>query len=186
MRKIVASEMVSLDGFFAGPDGEIDWFVWDDDLREHSIGLLGTVDTLLFGRVTYQMMAGYWPTNATEEDPAITNGMNTLAKIVYSKSLKAVGWNNSRLVREIVPEEIRKMKELPGKDMAIFGSGNIVSTFARLGLIDEYRLIVNPVVLGRGKPLFRDIGDRQKLKLTKSTTFGSGNVLLCYAPDRAE
>jgi dihydrofolate reductase len=181
MRKIIASEMVSLDGFFAGPEGEIDWFVWNDELREYSLGLLGTVDTLLFGRLTYQLMAGYWP-DATEEDPAIKRGMNTLQKIVFSKSLKTADWNNSRLVREIVPDEILKMKQQPGKDMVIYGSGSIVSAFTRLGLIDEYRIIVNPVILGRGKPLFREIGDRLKLKLVRSTTFGSGVVVLTYHP----
>jgi dihydrofolate reductase len=174
--------MVSLDGFFAGPDGEIDWFVWNDDLKEHSIGLLGTVDTLLFGRTTYQHMAGYWP-KATDEDPVITETMNSLAKIVFSKSLKTADWNNSRLVREIVPEEIAKMKQQAGKDIAIFGSGTIVSAFTRLGLIDEYRLIVNPVLLGRGKPLFGQ--DRMNLTLMKTMTLGSGNVVLCYKPRQA-
>ena len=102
--------MVSPDGFFAGPDRELDWVVWDDALKDYSISTLAGVDTLLFGRVTYELMAGYWP-NAIEEDPVIKKAMNSLPKIVFSKSLKNVGWNNSRLVREIIPEEIVTLKQ---------------------------------------------------------------------------
>jgi dihydrofolate reductase len=125
LRKILAQEMVSLDGFFAGPNGELDWFVWDDVLKDYSISTLAGVDTLLFGRVTYELMAGYWP-NAIEEDPVIKKAMNSLPKIVFSKSLKRVGWNNSRLVREIIPEEIVTLKQQHGKDMVIFGSGSLM------------------------------------------------------------
>ena len=177
--------MVSLDGFFAGPNGELDWFVWDNVLKDLSISTLAMVDALLFGRVTYEMMAGYWPT-ATEEDPIIARRMNALPKIVFSKSLKSVTWNNSRLVREIIPEEIVKLKLQPGKDMVIYGSGSLVSGFTHLGLIDEYRLIVNPVVLGRGKPLFKGFQDKLNLQLLKATTLGSGNVLLSYQPSKAK
>jgi dihydrofolate reductase len=185
LRKIIAQEMISVDGFFAGPNGELDWFVWDDVLRDMSIRVLGSVDTLLFGRVTYEMMAGYWPT-ATEEDPVIAKGMNALPKIVFSRSLKSVDWNNSRLVREIIPEEIVKLKQQPGKDMVIYGSGSLVSAFTHMGLIDEYRLIVNPVVLGSGKPLFKGLKDKLNFQLLKATTLGSGNVLLSYQPAKAK
>jgi len=173
--------MVTLDGFFAGPNGELDWFVWDEILKDYSISTLSVVDTLLFGRVTYELMAGYWPT-ATEEDPVIMKGMNTLPKIVFSRSLKGVDWNNTRLVREVVPEEIVKLKQQPGKDMVIYGSGSLVSAFAHLGLIDEYRFIVNPVVLGSGKPLFKGFKDKFNLKLLEARTLGSENVLLRYQP----
>lgn len=157
MRKILAHEMVTIDGYFAGPSGDLDWFVWDDVLRDVSIELLKRVDTLLFGRVTYEMMAGYWPT-APEEDPAIKEAMNNLPKIVFSRTLKKADWNNTRLTRELVPDEIRKMKQQPGRDMVIYGSGSLVSSLARQGLIDEYSLVVNPVVLGAGKPLFTHYG----------------------------
>jgi dihydrofolate reductase len=156
MRKIIAQEMVSLDGFFAGPNGEIDWFVWDDALQDMSLSTLGRVDTLLFGRVTYEGMASYWPA-ATTEDPVIARSMNTLPKIVFSSSLKKADWNNTRVVNRIEPAEIVKMKQQPGKDMVIYGSGVIVSTLTRLGLIDEYRLVVNPIILGNGKPLFKGL-----------------------------
>jgi dihydrofolate reductase len=126
-------------------------------------------------------MAGYWP-SATEEDPVIAKGMNTLQKIVFSRSLKSADWNNSRLVREVIPEEIMQLKQQPGKDMVIYGSGSLVSAFANLGLIDEYRFIVNPVVLGSGKPLFKGFKDRFNLKLLEARTLGSENVLLSYQP----
>jgi dihydrofolate reductase len=185
LRKIIAQEMVSLDGFFAGPNGELDWFVWDEVLKDYSISTLSVVDTLLFGRVTYELMAGYWP-SATEEDPVIAKGMNTLQKIVFSRSLKSADWNNSRLVREVIPEEIMQLKQQSGKDMVIYGSGTLVSAFANLGLIDEYRFIVNPVVLGSGKPLFKGFKDRFNLKLLEARTLGSENVLLSYQPVKAK
>ncbi len=181
MRKIIAQEMVTVDGYFAGPNGELDWFVWDDVLKNLSRDMLKSVDTLLFGRVTYDMMAAYWPT-VSDEDPVIQKAMNGLPKIVFSRSLEKAEWNNTRLVREVIPEEILKMKEQPGKDMVIYGSGSLVSEFARHGLIDEYRLIVNPVVLGSGKPLFRGFKDHLKLNLLDARTLGSGNVLLRYQP----
>jgi dihydrofolate reductase len=183
MRKIIAQEMVSLDGFFTGPNGEIDWFIWDNALRDLSLGTLGSVDTLLFGRTTYELMASYWPT-ATAEDPEIARSMNALPKIVFSQSLKKADWNNTRVVNRIDPDEIAKMKQQPGKDMVIYGSGIIVSALTRLGLIDEYRLIVNPVILGNGKPLFKGLNEKLSLKLLEARALGSGNVLLRYEPDR--
>jgi dihydrofolate reductase len=185
LRKIIVQEMVSVDGFFAGPAGEIDWFVWDDTLRDLSIATLNEVDMLLFGRVTYEMMAAYWP-GATGDDPAIVRAMNTLPKMVFSRSLERADWNNTRVVREVIPAEIVTMKQEPGKDMAVYGSGILVSALARAGLIDEYRLIVNPVVLGRGKPLFQGFAERLSLVLLQATPLGSGNVLLRYRPAGAE
>ena len=182
MRKIIVSNYVSLDGFIAGPDGEIDWFIWDEEMAKYSRDLLYSIDTLLFGRVTYELMAGYWPTaSPPSEDQAIIDAMNSLPKIVFSRTLARADWTNTTLVKEINKEEILKMKQQPGMDMVIFGSGSIVSTFAQLGLIDEYRIIVNPVVLGRGKPLFKDIRDRINLRLLKTKAFSSnGNVILYY------
>jgi dihydrofolate reductase len=149
-------------------------------MANYSRELLYSIDTILLGRVTYELMASYWPA-ATAEDPVITVGMNNLPKIVFSKTLERADWKNTRLIKEINKEEVFKMKLQSGKDMVIFGSGSIVSIFAQLGLIDEYRIIVNPVVLGNGKPLFKDIRDRINLKLLKTTTFSSnGNVILYY------
>lgn len=181
MRRILAQEMMTVDGYFAGPHGELDWFVWDNVLKDLSVSMLRSVDTLLFGKVTYEMMAAYWP-KATEEDPFITKAMNSLPKIVFSRSLEKADWNNTRLIREVVPEEIVRLKQQPGKDLVIFGSGSLVSSLAHLGLIDEYLLIVNPVVLGAGKPLFSGVNGTMPLTLLEARTLGSDNVLLRYRP----
>ena len=181
MRKVFVFNLVTLDGYFEGPRREIDWHNVDAEFNEYAIGMLNSVDTLLFGRVTYELMAGYWPTpDAMKNDPIVAGKMNSLPKIVFSRTLDKVAWNNSRLVKSNVEEEIQKIKKQPGKDIVILGSGSIVSELAPLGLIDEYRLMVNPVVLGAGKPLFKGIKDRLNLKLIKAKTFKSGNVLLYY------
>jgi len=181
MRKVFVFNLVTLDGYFEGPRREIDWHNVDAEFNEYAIGMLNSVDTLLFGRVTYELMACYWPTpDAMKNDPIVAGKMNSLPKIVFSRTLDKVAWNNSRLVKSNVEEEIQKMKKQPGKDIVILGSGSIVSELAPLGLIDEYRLMVNPVVLGAGKPLFKGIKDRLNLKLIKAKTFKSGNVLLYY------
>jgi dihydrofolate reductase len=183
MRKIIVSEMVSVDGFFAGPNGEIDWHVVDAEFNEYAIAMLHAADTLVFGRVTYDLMAGYWPTpTATEDDPIVAERMNNLPKIVFSKTRDTLDWHNATLLHEIVPGEILNMKQQPGKDMVILGSGTIVSAFARLGLIDEYRFIVNPVALCSGKTLFKNVENRIKLKNIGAKRFHSGNVLLSYQP----
>jgi len=181
MRRIIVSNYLTIDGFFAGPNGEIDWFVWDEETAEYSKELLGSIDTILFGRVTYELMASYWPVaTPPTEDPVIIEAMNHLPKIVFSRTLEKVEWNNARLVKENIAEEVSKMKRQPGKDMVIYGSGSIVSTLTQLGLIDEYRLFVNPIVLGSGKPLFKGLKERLKLKLLSTKTFQCGVVLLHY------
>ena len=181
MRKIIVSNYVSLDGFFAGPNGEIDWFLWNEETTQYSIELLNSIDTILFGRVTFELMAGYWPTPASaEENPIITNAMNNLPKTVFSKTLTKADWNNTRLVREIDKEEILKLKRESGRDIVIYGSGSIVSAFTKLNLIDDYRIFVNPVIIGNGKPLFKDLKERINLKLLDTMAFGNGVVLLHY------
>jgi dihydrofolate reductase len=183
MRKVIVSIMVTLDGYFEGPTKEIDWHNVDEEFNEYAINLLNSVDVLLFGRITYELMASYWPTpSATTNDPIVAEKMNSLHKIVFSTTLQKADWNNTRLVKERIAEEILKLKHQPGKDFVIFGSGSIVSTFTHLGLIDEYRIIVNPVVLGNGNPLFKNVNDKLNLKLLKTKTFRSGNVILYYQP----
>jgi len=185
MRKIIVSNYITLDGFFAGPNGEFDWFVWDEETAEYSKSLLKSIDTILFGRVTYELMAGYWPTaSPPAEDPVIIDAMNNLPKIVFSKTLDKVEWKNSRLVKENIAGEVATLKQQPGKDMVIYGSGGIVTTLTQLGLIDEYRIFVNPVVLGSGKPLFKGFKDRLNLKLLTTKTFNCGVVLLHYQPHK--
>ena len=183
MRKIIVREMITVDGFFAGPNGEIDWHLVDTEFNEDSVKFLDTVDTLMFGRVTYDLMASYWPTeHAMKNDTVIAKKMNSLPKIVYSKKVKKAEWNNSKMFSEIDVDEIRKMKQDDGKHIAIFGSGTIVSALTTLNLIDEYRFIVNPVILGKGKTLFLDTQSKPNLKREKTQEFRNGNVLLCYRP----
>jgi dihydrofolate reductase len=190
MRKIIVSNYVTLDGFFAGPNGEIDWFVWNEETAKYGKGLLSSIDTILFGRVTYELMAGYWPTaRPPAEDPVIIDAMNNLPKIVFSKTLEKVAWNNSRLVKGNMADEVAKLKQSHngrGKDIVIYGSGSLVSSLSQLGLIDEYQIFVNPVVLGSGKPLFQGIKDRINLKLLKTKTFSNSVALLCYQPAEKE
>jgi len=152
MRKVIVSMMVSLDGYFAGPNGEIDWHIVDEEFNEYAIDLLEKVDTILFGRVTYRLFENYWPAAAinpstSKSDLEIAHKINDANKIVFSKTLEKVEWKNTRLHKEIIPVEIENLKQQPGKDMVIYGSGSIVSAFTQFHLIDEYKIIVNPVVL---------------------------------------
>lgn len=177
--------MVSLDGFIEGPNRDIDWHVWDKEMDQYMIDFFGTVDLILLGRVAYQLMESYWPTPAaTTDDPIIADKMNNLPKIVFSKTLDEVEWNNTRLVKENITAEISQLKQHPGKDLVLFGGAGIAAAFMQLNLLDEYRIIVNPVVLGSGTPLFKSVKEKLHLKLLKTKTFGSGNVLLCYGPNR--
>ncbi len=189
MRKVIVTMWVTLDGFIAGPNGEMNWVtdLFDEEMGKYEDDLVSTADTLLLGRVTYQSFAGAWP--KVPENPSASKGeveyahkLNAMRKIVFSKTLEKAEWNNSRLVREIIPEEIKRMKQEPGKDIVIYGSASIVQALTNFGLIDEYQLLVHPVVLGDGKPLFKDIKDRVNLKLVKTKTHHSGVVGLYYQP----
>ena len=185
VRKVFLFMMVTLDGFFEGPGHEIDWHNVDEEFNEFAIDQLNEIDTLLFGRVTYEGMASYWPTPfAKENDPVVADKMNTIPKIVFSKTLDKVEWSNSRLVKENIAEEVSQLKQQQGRDLAIFGSANLMVSLLQMGLVDELRIMVNPVVLGNGKPLFKGIHDTLNLKLIKTRTFRSGNVLLYYQPDK--
>lgn len=175
--------MVSVDGYFAGPNGELDWHNVDAEFNDYAIDMLNSVDILLFGRVTYQLMADYWTTPAAIKNDSIVAGkMNGLLKIVFSKTLDKVEWQNTKLVKRNIVKEIKKLMQQPGKDMVLLGSSNLALTFIQHGLIDEYRTIVNPVILGNGKPLFKGLKDRLNLKLINTKAFKSGNVLLYYEP----
>ena len=187
MRKIILFNLVTLDGFFEGLNGEIDWHNVDEEFNAFAIDQLNSADGLLFGRVTYQLMASYWPTPAaTTDDPIVANKMNTMSKIVFSKTLEKVEWNNTRLVKEHAAEEISKLKQQPGRDLFLFGSATLAATLIQNGLIDEYRIMVNPVILGSGRPLFKGIQEKLNLKLLKTKTFQNGNVLLYYQPGKKD
>ena len=183
MRKVILFNLISLDGFFEGPKHALDWHNVDEEFNEFANAQLDSVDVLLFGRVTYQLMAGFWPTPAAaRDDPVTAAKMNRLPKIVFSRSLSSVSWENTRLVKENIPEEITRLKSEPGKDLIIFGSSDLSVTLIQHGLIDEFRILVNPVVLGEGKSLFKGIKNRLNLELIKTKRFRSGNILLFYRP----
>ena len=185
MGKVFLFMMVSLDGFFEGPNHEIDWHNVDGEFNEFAIEQAKDVGTILFGRRTYELMASYWPTeSAMKDDPVVAGMMNNTPKIVFSRTLAEAEWNNTRLVKGNVGEEVSKLKRMPGKDVAIFGSSDLAVSLAKDGLIDEFRIMVNPVVLGGGKRLFEGMEDKLSLKLVKTRTFKSGNVLLYYQPDK--
>jgi dihydrofolate reductase len=183
MRKVLFFMLISVNGYFEGPDRNINWHNVDEEFNEFAVEQLNTVDTLLFGRTTYELMAGYWPTPAAiAADPVTAEKMNSLPKIVFSKTLSKVEWQNTRLIKEDYIKEISKLKQQPGRDLIIFGSSDLAVTFMEHNLIDEYRIMVNPVVLGGGKPLFKGIKNKLNLKLIRTKTFKSGNVLLYYGP----
>ena len=183
MRKIFSFMMVSLDGYHASPNEEIDWHNVDEEFNESSVRQLDEIGMLLFGRATYEGMASYWTTDQAEQDaPKITASMNGLPKVVVSTTLDKAEWSNTRLVKDGVAAELTELKRQPGKDIAIFGSSDLTASLLDMGLVDELRVIVAPVLLGGGRSLFQGTSDRIRLELTDTRRFDSGNVLLRYRP----
>lgn len=173
--------MVSLDGYFEGANGDLSWHVVDDEFHQYAEEMLNAADVILLGRKTYQMMASYWPSEAAiATDPIIARKMNSLPKIVFSRSLDKVCWNNTGIVKDDIVTTIKKLKEQTGKDILILGSGSIVSAFTQQGLINEYAIIINPVILGAGKPQFTGLEDKKKLDLVNIKILKSGVVILYY------
>jgi dihydrofolate reductase len=189
MRKLVAFNHVTLDGYFVDDKGAMSWAHRKEDAEWSKFAAdnasAGAGGPLLFGRVTYEMMASYWPTPAAaKNDPVVAESMNSAPKVVFSRTLDQASWKNTKLVKGDLAAEVRKMKEEAGKDILIFGSGTIVSQLAQEGLIDEYRIIVNPLVIGKGRTMFDGVKDRMTLKLATTRAFGNGNVLLTYQSNR--
>ncbi len=186
MRKLMVFNHVSLDGYFVDGKGDMSWaHKQDPEWRSFSNENASGGGELLFGRITYDLMRSYWPTPmATKNDPEVAERMNSLAKVVFSRTLKEASWSNTKLVKGDLAKEVRRMKNEPGEGMVILGSGSIVSQLAPEGLIDEYQLVVNPIALGDGRTLFEGVKNRVALKLTRTRAFGNGNVLLCYEPAR--
>lgn len=171
----------------AGPGGELDWHfpLWNEEMASFAYEQLSMMDSILLGRITYQAMASYWPYEAHNTahgrlEYAYAHMMNNYTKIVFSKTLRTVEWRNARLVKKDIGKEVAALKQQPGLDMIIFGSGSIVSRLMQLDLIDEYVLWMHPVTLGEGMPLFRAISGHQPLKLLRTKAFSSGVVILCY------
>lgn len=181
MRNLILFNVVTLDGYFEGPGADISWHSVDDEFNEFSSEQINAIDSILFGRITYTMMASYWPTpEARQDDPLIANLMNTRPKIVFSRTLKQAAWNNTRLVNGEAVDEVIHLKQQPGKDLILFGSANLAASLTSAGLIDVYRLMVSPLVLGSGVPLFQNVDRALHLKLNQSRVFKNGNVLLEY------
>lgn len=180
MRKVVLSILTSLDGRFEAP-GEgwetLDWVRADDEWDAYGVELLAAADTLLFGRRTYQGFAEFWPSQPGE----LARRLNEIEKVVFSRTLERADWRGTRLVRGDAAQEVSRLKQQPGRNLLIFGSATFAASLTRAGLIDEYHLACNPVVLGAGPPLFPPGQDRLNLDLLGTRTFGSGIVVLSYA-----
>ena len=183
MRKLYSFLVSTLDGFYEGPNQEFDWPNADEEFNEFGIQQLNDSDVLLFGRVTYEGMAAYWPSEgARQDDPKVAELMNSLPKLVVSTTLASADWHNTRLIRDNVAEELAKLKQQPGKGLAVLGSPTLTVSLIGMGLLDELRVLVNPVGLGAGRSLFRSADRRLRLELLQTRTFHSGNVLLTYRP----
>ena len=184
MPRLMAFDNVTLDGRFAGPNGDLGWAHKDDPEWKAFVDSNASGDgRLVFGRVTYQMMASYWPTPlAHQTSPVVAERMSAMPKIVFSRTLSHTTWENTTLINDDLLSAVRRLKREPGEDMAILGSGSIVAQLTAARLIDEYQIVINPLVIGEGKALFEGVKDPVPLRLTKTRPFENGNVLLCYAP----
>ena len=182
MRKLSVFNSVTLDGYFTDKNGDMSWAHQDDPewnafVAENASG----GGMLLFGRITYEMMASFWPSPAAvEQMPEVAEGMNNSPKIVFSRTMDKATWKNTTVVTGDITAAVRKLKEEPGEPMVILGSGTIVSQLTQAGLIDEYQIALNPIVLGSGRTMFDGVKDKLRLKRTESRSFGNGNVFLCY------
>jgi dihydrofolate reductase len=184
MRKLVVYNTVSLDGYFTDVNGDMSWAhkadpEWQAFVSENASG----GGELVFGRITYELMASFWPTPlAAQSNPIVAQRMNCLPKVVFSRTLDKVSWSNTRLINGDLAAEVRKLKRETGPDMVIMGSGSIVAQLAEAGLIDEYQIVAGPIVLGEGRTLFEGVKTKLRLKLKNSRAFGNGNVVQFYEP----
>jgi dihydrofolate reductase len=184
MSKLIVFNQVSLDGYFVDADGDMSWAhkhdpEWNAFTAENATG--GGV--LVFGRVTYQMMAGFWPTPAARDlNPVVADRMNDLPKVVFSRTLAQASWKNTQLIKGDLPAEVHKLKQQPGPNLVVMGSGSIVAQLTSAGLVDEYQVVLNPVVLGRGRTMFDGVKKQVALRLISTRPFKNGNVVLSYQP----
>lgn len=183
MRKVTVFNFITLNGYFQGLNADISWHRHEQEEGQFSDEKSQLGNTLLFGRVTYQMMASFWPTPAAKQmSPVTADGMNKSEKIVFSRTLQKADWNNTRLVKDDLITAVRRLKEEPGKDMTVLGSGSIITQLADAGLIDEYGFMIDPIALGQGVPVFNGIKHQLDLKLTSSKVFKSGALFITYEP----
>ena len=183
MAKLSVFNFASLNGYYKGLNGDISWHRHGGEEAEFSAESLKANNVLLFGRVTYEMMAGFWPTPmALEKAPLEAESINAAEKIVFSNTLQTVSWNNTRVVKSNLIDEIKKLKQTLAHDMTILGSGSILTQCADAGLIDEYQIMLDPVVIGDGGVMFKGLKQKLDLQLISVKTFKSGTVLLSYKP----
>lgn len=181
MRPLFWQIITSLDGFAEGPDGELDWFVTGPDFDRYVEQMLASIDAIVLGRNTYDALASYWPTAGAAEAPR----MNALPKHVVSRSLAAgtpLRWQNARVAGDAAAHVVTTLKGEPGRRLGLFGSASLAGTLARHDLIDEYRIVVMPVVLGRGRAAFRDVSERRALELVRTEPLAGGAVIHTYRP----
>ena len=189
MRKIISFMHISLDGFVAGPNGEMDWIKVDEEIFDHVGMRISETDTALYGRITYQMMENYWPTagdepNAGRHDIEHSKWYKKAHKVVLSKTMKDAVSTNTTIIGDNLSNRIDEIKQQEGKEILLFGSPTATHSLIQLNLIDGYWLFVNPIILGQGIPLFTDIKDKIKLKLLTTRQFTSGVTELNYTVDR--
>lgn len=185
MRKLIVFMHTSLDGFVAGPNGEMDWIIAGEEMFDHAAKQTEKADTALYGRVTYQMMENYWPTagdkpNASKHDKEHSAWYNKVEKVVVSKTMQGENLPNTKIISENIADQIISLKQGTGKNILMFGSPSVAHALMSKDLIDDYWLFVNPILLGEGIPLFKDIKERTKLKFVASDIFSSGVVCLHY------
>jgi dihydrofolate reductase len=180
MAKLIMWNLTTLDGYVEGPGRDISWHndVWGEELERISIEQGNAAGALMFGRITYELMAGYWPTASGE----VADFMNALPKFVFSRTVKTSDWTNTKVFGADVPATVAKLKRETAKDIYLFGSADLASTLIAHGLIDEFRIGVAPVLLGQGTPLFKPSSERHKLKLLDAKALSVGAVILRYAP----
>ena len=183
MRTLASFIFTSLDGFYEGPNGELDWPIIDEEFNDFAARQLEEADLLGFGRATYEPMAAYWPTDeAKANDPAITSQMNDKEKVVFSTTLTDASWSRTTVVRGDATEHIPMIKAAADKELLVIGSAHLTAQLAQAGLLDELRVMVCPIVLGRGRSLFEDLQNRISLTLLRVRQFDSGNLVLTYRP----
>jgi dihydrofolate reductase len=183
MRKLTTFTFISLDGYYKGQNQDISWHKHGAEEGEYSAESLKSESILLFGRTTYEMMASFWPTPmAFDSFPVVAEGMNKAEKIVFSRTLKKADWENTRIISENILDEVKQLKQYAEKDLTLLGSGSILAQLAEAGLIDEYQIMIDPVAIGNGTPIFKNINHQLDLKLISSRTFKSGVILLNYQP----
>jgi dihydrofolate reductase len=189
MRKLIVFNHVTLDGYFVDTKGDMSWAHRQEDAEWSKFTAenvsSGAGGHMLFGRITYEMMASYWPTPAAaKSEPVVAEAMNDSQKVVFSRTLEKATWKNTKLVKTDLAAEVRRLKKEPGNDILIFGSGTIVSQLTKEGLVDEYRIMVNPLVIGKGRTMFEGVADKVTLKLGTTRAFKNGNMLLTYEANR--